>query len=346
MDERMPEEWEATLPPGDPFRTQSIWNLRFTQKPRVLVPDLLVRGSVGLLVSEPHVGKTMLMIDLGLALMTQQPFLGKTPVEPARMTGFFLDGHGWSTRYQVDALALGRHAAVTEDSTFFYKVKNRGFRLDLAQAGDIDNLVECLHFNKVDVCVLDCFSIVNGADENDRMQMQAVLDNCYYVVQETGATIILTDHSPVMARPGASAYPARGSSVKEAAVDFVWHLRDLGSGSKEMRVLKARGMRSAAGDVYEYAIVCEGEAARIELREVAKTTSHRPGHMRRERLEVFLIGLLAEPRLVEVLVRAVVEAKLAPAEVAESAVRNALSRLRKQERVERVCKNTWKRVEA
>src|SRR5437773_11305355 len=115
MDMHEPEDWESVLPPEDPFRMQPISSLMLTPNPRVLVPELLVRGSVGLIVSEPHVGKTMLMLDLGLSLMAGQAFMGKLPTERARMIGFFLGGHGWSTRYQLRALRAGRAAPLDDE---------------------------------------------------------------------------------------------------------------------------------------------------------------------------------------------------------------------------------------
>src|SRR5437762_231087 len=97
--------------------------------PEFQVPGLLVKSSVVWIISEPHVGKTLLMLDMALALATQQEFLGITPTKRQRTMAFFLDSPAWAMRSQLESLVSGRQLRVEDlDEWFYYRTRPTGGR--------------------------------------------------------------------------------------------------------------------------------------------------------------------------------------------------------------------------
>src|SRR5439155_4814472 len=229
------------------LRVHALPELCHNAMPEVLLPGLMVKGAVALFVSEPHVGKTMLGLDLMMALALGQEFLAVKPVKRVRSVALFVDSPLWGMRAQFEALAAGRglRAPYAElGDMVCYRGRAPDFRLDLATNHDTAALIETCVSQSAEFLFLDCFSNLCSADENNRGVMQEVMERLAYVAQTARVCVMVTDHTPVAGRIQRSVYQARGSSVKEAMADTVWHAQRR-KDQCELRVMKARGMPNA-----------------------------------------------------------------------------------------------------
>jgi len=338
-----PEDMEPEVK-MDHFNFQPANELMRNGKPRELLPGFLLRGSVGLVVAEPHVGKTLTVLDLAIAVATGQSFLGKRSERVLKTAAFFFDSAAWAMKDQYESLIAGRLLSFDAiGDKIVYRARSAGRIMDLNSAVLVGKLIESLQYHDADICVLDCFSNCNSADENSRMEMDGVMGAAAEIAVRAGVAVIITDHPPVAGRLRRSVYQARGSSVKETAADWIWHLDVMPGGNKMMRVLKSRGLRNA-GDSYEFALVPRAGGVVLELREVGNI--HKGSATKWQRLHKFVLAWMTEPRTVQELVEKVMEEGLArDGTQGEKAVRNALTQLKHRGCIERVMKNTWAKVE-
>jgi KaiC/GvpD/RAD55 family RecA-like ATPase len=337
-------DWEPPDEPQDQLEMRVSQSMNLAPRPRFILPGLLPRQSVGLVVSEPCVGKTFLLVDLAIALAMEQPFLGVQPTQAFTSLCLFLDSSGWAMRYLVEAIFAGRQANwETLNQRILYKARSTE-RFDFNRKEDVMKLIETARHYGAGVIGIDCFSKVNSAEENSRNEMEVIMDRIALVAHETQAAVLVLDHAPVAGRDKKSVYQARGSSVKEADADLIWHLRNGRDGTKELEVRKARGMASE-GTIYTYRIQkveCVGvrDPAKIEVLSVGKA-----GEMasRQSRMEAVIRNVMTTGGEVEVpqLKAAALDLKLAPVEKVDMAVRNALTRMKARGEVRRVRRNVW-----
>jgi hypothetical protein len=220
------------------------------RKPAPIMPGVFFTDSVGMLVAPPYVGKTLLAIDLGLALASCQSWLKWKPLEPMGAIVYALDSPGWEAREQVSCLMAGRgllpetplpFALVTREAapTMRRKGKQLG-PLNIMDSNWLQHIAEAVLESNVRLIVFDSFSKIHDRDENDRIQMEAVNRQLSRLAAITHSHVLVLHHTPVMDR-GTSVYAGRGSSVISASVEFSALMTKAANGRVKFSILKGRG---------------------------------------------------------------------------------------------------------
>jgi hypothetical protein len=226
-----------------------------SRRPATLVHGLLLDDTLTMVTGEPYVGKTMFLLDLALGLALRQPIFGR--YMPARRAGVLFVGQDaptWDYAEQVRKLLLGR-GIVPGDGD----LEHLGLTFLLNQGHTITApsfhrfLREYHDAVGYDVLMLDSFSDMHGANENDRHEMSVIL-RCLKDLRDTlGVAVIFTHHTAKPTQLGQRSkgqpivsynYQARGSSAIVASIDFNILLTASAEGRISLRRPKGRGLKA------------------------------------------------------------------------------------------------------
>lgn len=174
------------------------------------VDALLVDGAIGMLVGPPKIGKTWLVLELALSIVTGRPAFERYAVPTRGPAMVIVEESGRTALHRrLDALARGR-AIGRDELADLHVAANRRVRLDepdwrrrlLAAAARIEPRA----------IFLDPLVRLKGAgvDENVQREIGPVLDFIRDLRDESGAAVVFTHHT------GHDGVRARGSSDLEA----------------------------------------------------------------------------------------------------------------------------------
>lgn len=183
-----------------------------------LVPDLIHRGGKGLIVAAPKAGKSMIALDLGVALASCQSWLGmKCIAEPIR-TGIVSreDGPGMTKR-RIKQFAEGRNipmSALDKQLRVNTYEQKRSFSVD--SDADLEEIIEWLKKEEIRFCIFDVLNVLHSFDENSNTQMTQVMKRFDKIKAESGSDIAIIHHDKKDS--GAGNKKPRGAS----AIDSWW----------------------------------------------------------------------------------------------------------------------------
>ena len=256
VDNLLPEHhWPEDISlPGEYLHLQTIARLR--EKPRDIIPGVCFENSVGMLVAAPYAGKTLLLLDLGLALACQQQWLKWMPVVRTPVLIYALDSPGWTTKEQTNCLMAGRgidpdHGYDSHGETYPYPFalvtreaakKQFGGSANIMNPGVYARIKEDALAFGAKVIGIDSFSKIHPFDEIKRAEMEAVMTRLEDLARETQAFVLVLHHTPV-GGDGRSdgVYAGRGSSVIAASLDFLGVLTKDGRRECKLDIQKGRG---------------------------------------------------------------------------------------------------------
>lgn len=184
-------------------------------KPPLLVDDLLVSGSLAMLVSEPGLGKSFVAKDLALSVAAGQPsFLGL----PLRVQGpvVYVLGEG-AGRFGLRIRAWKQHYNIARPLPFHWT----DGPLDLLNQDTVDRFTDEVAALRPALVVVDTLSrCLVGADENSQAAMTEAVQSLDSIrTSVPGLTVLLLHHT------NASGSRERGSTVFKGAVDAQFKLR-------------------------------------------------------------------------------------------------------------------------
>jgi hypothetical protein len=183
-----------------------------------IISGVLPRGGLLQLLGAPKVGKTILGLNLALAIAGGNDFL----CWPTFAGGVvYLSGEGG-----IELLfeRLGRMAPKggTElDRIYLWAPEPGGLRLRLDNPAHRRALArECIKRGVIAV-IVDPLALFHGCDENDSTSMRALVQGLLDLGQETQAGIVLVHHTRKTGPRSRSGSPeeGRGSSIVHGAVD-------------------------------------------------------------------------------------------------------------------------------
>lgn len=218
------------------------WSLKsFLASPRAVKPDDLVESlvpetSVTMLAAAPGLGKSFLMLGLGLAVTRGEDFAGlKTKRSPALFIGE--DAPAWDYAGQLRKL-LGDGSSPAD----FHIAANEQFRLlDPAKRA---TLGEYVRRHSIRLVIVDTLRAVHDSDENDSRQMQAVMNELRAISVEYGLSVLFLHHSPKPSSIGTTS-DYRGSSVLLGSCDFYYSMTALKFGKESRLTLQCKKGRGA-----------------------------------------------------------------------------------------------------
>lgn len=237
-----------------------------------VVDELLVEGAVGMIVGAPKLGKTWIVLDLAVAIVTGTDALGRFPVaEPGPVMVVVEESGRDALHRRLAALARGRgiDGAALAD---LHLAPNRGVRLDDARWRQ--RLLAAASEIRPRAVFLDPLARLkgDGVDENSQRDVAPVLRFLRDLRDASGAAVVFVHHSG-----HGEGGRARGSSDLES----YWESRlVVGRGDDGQRHLTA-SHREGERDSYphDYRLISDTAArtVRLAIREPDRGSEATPG---------------------------------------------------------------------
>ena len=221
-----------------------------------LIEDWLIDSGVTLLIAEGGAGKTLLGLDIALALSTGRPWLsaGKPfkQGEPKRIWFFDEDGSPALMRRRLKYMMAGHgiDAAKLEASGMLKVASSNGYKIDGRQF--ITELAVNNSANHPDLIIFDALVAMSAADENSNSEMRGVMRDGFRAVASNLETSILLIHH--VNKPGESTHMrsdlhrSRGSSEIVNSVDTAWAYTNYGKVKKDRKLSLLRSRVLAEND--------------------------------------------------------------------------------------------------
>jgi hypothetical protein len=184
-----------------------------------LCKPLIERGTVGVIAGDGYVGKSLLALDLLLALRRGVPFLG-FETTPARVG--YIDAENGEREVNRRLRKLGLTA---DDLNGLFYSKDR---LSLGTPAGVAQLRATIEAEQLDVVVLDSIRrLAPNLEENDSAAVAWFFDPLLALRDELGTTILPIHHTRKenQAKPSDAGQMIRGSSDFRNAADLVLFVR-------------------------------------------------------------------------------------------------------------------------
>lgn len=167
---------------GEVFRPNPISGIDLlTHNPRLrepLIHGLLRRGEYGNVIASPKIGKSWLVLDMGLAVATGRPWLGHQ-VEQGAVLHIDNELHQETLSFRLGKVAMARGVDLTGLGTTYALEPIRGRGVTLL---DLPGYFEDVPAGKYRLVILDAFYrlMPRGFDENSNADMTS----CYNVIEK------------------------------------------------------------------------------------------------------------------------------------------------------------------
>ena len=183
-----------------------------------LVPGVIHKGGKGIFVAPPKAGKSMVALDLAIALAHALPWLG-IPIPQKRRVALVSreDGPGM-TMQRLKRFATGRRLRFDTIDTVLVNTFAQRSTFAIDKEEDIANLCKWLIHEKAEICIFDVLNrLHSAANENDAMEMTRVMGCFDRIRLETGCDVAVIHHDAKNGGTGGQRKP-RGSG----AIDSWW----------------------------------------------------------------------------------------------------------------------------
>jgi hypothetical protein len=240
LEEKIEHVW-STYTPGDKLleeiknqedttnETYSISSfLALEDKVTWIVPGIISDKSLGFIAGLPETGKTWICMDLAVECAKGGGYwLGKFPVKDAKV--LYIDQERWKGETKRRLSAIIGAKSISRDSidaNLFIK-SGTTIRLDLQHSFDaFRREVEKL---KPDLIIVDSFATFHTKEENNRKDIQEVLERVKLLRNEFGCAFLFVDHEGKSVFSDEDKTPSMakmvGSIGKPAAAEYVLTVR-------------------------------------------------------------------------------------------------------------------------
>lgn len=204
-----------------------------------IVPGIIARNSLGFVAGLPETGKTWLLIDLAIEASRvgsgAHEWLGRFRVSPA--TVLFIDQERFKgeTQRRFNAVLRSKQLSANECGNRLHIQCGTATRLD--NESSFVAFCNKLSAIKPDLVIVDSFATFHTSEENDRGQIQKVLERLKQLRNEFGCAFVFIDHETKSVwndrESGElpSAFRMAGSVGKAAAAEFVLTVRKSDAGT-------------------------------------------------------------------------------------------------------------------
>lgn len=215
--------------------TYSIGNfLAIEDKVTWIVPGIIADKTLGFIAGLPETGKTWICMDLAIECARGGGYwLGKFPVKDCKV--LYIDQERWKGETKRRLAAIIGAKAINRESiqdNLFIK-SGTTIRLDLQHSFDaFKREVEKL---KPELIIVDSFATFHTKEENNRKDIQEVLERIKQIRNEVGCAFLFVDHEgkSVFSDEDKTPNMAKmvGSIGKPAAAEYVLTVRKEGDSS-------------------------------------------------------------------------------------------------------------------
>lgn len=231
-DELLKEIKSQPNPTEETYSIESFLNL--SDKVEWLVPGVIAEKSLGFIAGLPETGKTWICMDLAIECARGGGYwLGKFPVKDCKV--LYIDQERWKgeTKRRLSAIIKGK--SINKDSIGSNLLIKSGttIRLDLQHSFEaFRREVEKL---KPALIIVDSFATFHTKEENNRKDIQEVLERVKQIRNEFGCAFLFVDHEGKSVFSDEDKTPTMakmvGSIGKPAAAEYVLTVRKEGNES-------------------------------------------------------------------------------------------------------------------
>ena len=229
-------------------------------KRRWLLGRTLLRGNITGLIGGGAVGKSSLILGFAVSIITGRDLIGDTVHEQGKCWVHNCEDDRVETRRRLAALL--QHHEIPDNEIVGQLAISTGLdhRLTIAMKTgfggyiDLPHVKNCIDFIKTNGIIFAAFDpfigLTRGINENDNADVDAVCDGYRRIAYETGATVLVAQHTGKPPRGRGGADPG-DPMVSRGAVAFVNGMRiaqQLTTLDKEM----ARDLDVTEGDHFRY----------------------------------------------------------------------------------------------
>ena len=186
----------------------------FPVPPMVIGQGILPEGAGMIIEGESEAGKSLLRLELAIHLATGQPCWGLPIATPRRVFVFQFENTLAEERFRLKRMIEGLD--VSEDSIRGrIAISDPRVRVNLALKKDYMKAYQVVKQSRADVIIWDPLSSIHTVNENDNIQVRAVLDTLTSIARQTKTTTILIHHFGKPGIDGAAIplrYRGRGAS--------------------------------------------------------------------------------------------------------------------------------------
>jgi KaiC/GvpD/RAD55 family RecA-like ATPase len=232
-----------------------------------IVPGLVAKKSIGFCAGLPESLKTWVMIDLAIECARGGKWLGYK-VNKSRV--LFVDQERFvgETRRRFKKMLIGKNIKMDEDLNHNLVIQvGSSIRLNLDVS--FEAFRKKLNEIKPDLLIVDSFATFSTVAENDRQEVQKVIERIKQIRQEFGCTVLMIDHEGkgVLSNDNAGktpdAYSMIGSVAKPAAAEVVLTVRKETDSSVTVYNTK-NSLAPAIAPITVQLVDTENEGVRIE----------------------------------------------------------------------------------
>lgn len=223
----LPEVIKDPDSPGN-FVPASVWisNLKEMAKVRYFLTESVEPGGLTIICGHPKTGKSLLAMDMMLAMSTGVgvgPWV--TEEGPLNVGYIDLDGPEAGTQHRLEAFSAYRGIAVPDA----LKIYNRR-RFQLLEPGALESLMESIQRTELSVLVIDTMFRSYGGDENSSKDLGKYIEGLVEIM-DLGVAVVLIHH---LRKPPSEGYRSsdfdpqeglRGSSALASVYDHIVSLQ-------------------------------------------------------------------------------------------------------------------------
>ncbi len=190
------------------------------QKVEWIVPGILAKRSIGFIAGQPSTTKSWLLFDLAIECARGGGFWGgKFPTNSAKV--LLVDGERFKgeTQRRLKALLVEKNLEQKNISSNLFIKCDSTTRLNLPQS--FDAFKRLLSEIQPELILWDSFATAHSSGENDRMEIQKVLELIKQIREEFGCSFLFVNHESKMSlhtEPGQSKQPSMSDMMGSIAV--------------------------------------------------------------------------------------------------------------------------------
>jgi hypothetical protein len=234
-----------------------------TPPPHWLIDALWAERAVGILGGEPKCGKSLLALEIAVAVAAGVPCLRRFPVEHAgRVLLFAAEDSHPIVRQRLEGICAA--AGISLDALDLYVITAPALRLDLT--GDQQRLEETVKQARPRLLVLDPFVRLHRIDENASGEVAAILSRLRQLERTYATAVLLVHHVRKSAGHLRAGQALRGSSELHAWGDSNLYLRRRGN------LLRLSGEHRAAPALDDLHLTLPGDEQHLCLEIVDPAT--------------------------------------------------------------------------
>lgn len=229
---------------------------------RWLVEDVWPREATGILGGGAKLGKSMLTIEMAVAVASGTALFGVYAVQdPGPVLICSMEGQRWLAPDRLRKVA--RHRGVSDGTSLPIAVLDRA-RLRLDDPADLKRLVGAIKRRKPKLVILDPLVRFHTADENAAIGgISKVLDDLRWIQRTCKVCILVVHHNRKNVRRGdRPGVGLRGSTDIHAWGDVNWYLRDKGKSELSLAI---EHRAAAAPDPIRLRLVGDDEHLRFDV---------------------------------------------------------------------------------